>query len=314
MGVSRRVMKFLIPVSVEALGRNDLVGRAIVPVYINPQTFKIAEKKLINSTLTKGGYSVQYWGEELATINASGTTGSSGIEGINILRLIYRNEINVFNKLLRERAENSQQDFVTAFGTVGNLRRGAAFGESIRSVLDEVTAGGATNFLDGIKSNIEEIADAARDITEANPTSVELIPTLGGFATSIILYFHGEKFQGYFTNFDYDEKADSPGLFDYNFSFTVLKRSGVRTNFMPWHRKPYDLTGSPVPASLPKEGAREDELNFRPELSFDLTQSSINNTNINGTNSITSTFKREQTTPADANNVGISRRNSVKGS
>ncbi len=61
-------------------------------LYINPTSFSIKESKLVRSDLTKGGYVVQYFGEQLQVIDVSGTTGSSGVEGINILRDIYRHE------------------------------------------------------------------------------------------------------------------------------------------------------------------------------------------------------------------------------
>lgn len=314
MPVQRQVMKFLVPLSVNALGRNDLVGRAIVPFYINPETFKINEKKMISSTLTKGGYSVQYWGEELSTISAGGTTGSGGIEAINILRKIYRNEIHVFNDLLRIRAENSQDDFITAFGTVGNLNRNVTAGQGVGLVIDDILMGSISGFKEGFKSSIEEIADAANEFASANPMSVELVPTLGAFATSVILYFQGEKFQGYFTDFSYDENAAEPGLFTYSFSFTILKRSGVRKNFMPWHRNPLDATGTPVPASLPKEGARVDELSFESQAQITGYQVNPRNPDLTSTRSVTSTIRESQSGTNSLNNVGVSRRNAVKGS
>ena len=58
-------------------------------MYINPQQMNIDEKKVIKQQRTKGGYIIQYWGEELTTLNISGTTGSAGVEGINVLYEIY---------------------------------------------------------------------------------------------------------------------------------------------------------------------------------------------------------------------------------
>ena len=76
MPVQRRIMKLLLTLTIESLGRTDLTGRAIVPFYLNPQTFNINDNKIISETLTKGGYAVHYWGEQLGEIQASGTTGS----------------------------------------------------------------------------------------------------------------------------------------------------------------------------------------------------------------------------------------------
>jgi len=309
-------MKFLLPLNVRALGRDDLVGRAIVPFYINPQSFNIQENKIINSTLTKGGYSIQYWGEELTTISVGGTTGSGGIEAVNILRAIYRNEINVFNDILKQRAENMQQEYITAFGSNESLNRTASFGGGVRAALDDLTSGGFSNFTSGAKSAIEEIVDAATGISDSNPTNVELVPSLGAFATSLILYWQGEKFQGYIKDFKVDENAATPGNFDYSFSFTVVKRSGVRKNFAAWHRNPYDSAGNPVSASIPKEGARLDELTFPTRTQIDILGSQINTRDSSLTNnySITSKFRPDQNSQNDRNNVGINRNQKVRGS
>ncbi|TKP54045.1 hypothetical protein DVY53_14385, partial [Enterococcus faecalis] len=57
----------------------------IVRMYVNPNSISYNHKKLLSKDRTKGGFTLQYWGEDLTTINLSGTTGSSGIEGINLL-------------------------------------------------------------------------------------------------------------------------------------------------------------------------------------------------------------------------------------
>ncbi len=63
-----------------------------VKMYINPENFVIRESKQITNTRTKGGFVIQYWGENLTELTLSGTTGSSGVRGINVLRDIYRSE------------------------------------------------------------------------------------------------------------------------------------------------------------------------------------------------------------------------------
>lgn len=311
MSVTRRTMKFLIPLTVESLGRNDLTGRSIVPVYINPETFSIQDTKIVNETLTKGGFMVQYWGEQLGEIQASGTAGSGGIEAVNILRSVYRNEIIQFNNILIERALTLDQ---TAREALENTSTSTA-GAGITTILDELTAGGFSGIIDGAKSAIEEITDAALGLTENNPSSVELIPTIGAFATSMILYWQGEKFTGFFKNFRVDENASKPGHFDYQFTFTVTKRSGTRTNFMPWHRNPYDFSGQPTSASLPSEGAREDELSFKTNTqrtTFGVQQNQLNPSKLD---SVTSTFQPTQSsTQNDPNRVPINRNRFIRGS
>jgi hypothetical protein len=45
-----------------------------VRMFINPQNITYHHKKLITKDRTKGGFTLQYWGEELSTLNISGTT------------------------------------------------------------------------------------------------------------------------------------------------------------------------------------------------------------------------------------------------
>jgi hypothetical protein len=262
--VVRKVMQFLVPTTIDALSRDDLTERTIVPVHINPQSFSIQEAKIINENLTKGGYIIQYWGEELPVIQASGTTGSGGIEAVNILRDVYRHEQIQFKSLLSARAEDlaalareSLNDTSTSTAQAG-----------LTNVLDTITDGGFSGIVDGVTSTIEAVTDAALGISENNPQRVELIPSLAAFAVSIDLFWQGEKFRGYFKSFNVDETADRPGHFDYNFVFNVTRRTGTRTNFMPWHRNPRDISGEPTTASTPKEGVRADELSFPTTQEF----------------------------------------------
>ena len=60
------------------------------------------------------------------------------------------------------------------------------------------------------------------------------------------MYFQGEFFRGYFTNFNVTESAQEPGHFTYTMNFTVTRRSGKRSNFMPWHRNPLEYDGETV--------------------------------------------------------------------
>ena len=71
-------------------------GVGYIQMYINPQQMQMSEKKVISRQRTKGGYVVQYWGEEPITIKLDGTTGASGVEGINILRRAYRAEQDTY--------------------------------------------------------------------------------------------------------------------------------------------------------------------------------------------------------------------------
>lgn len=190
-----------------------------VPMYINPQQLQIQERKIIQKQRTKGGYVIQYWGEELTTISISGTTGSSGIEGINILRDVYRAEQNAFEQVSKKLADRLQAFSVG--GTLSNLVSAAA-GGTTQNTANAIAQAGASLFGTG-----------------ANPP---LLPTLGSLAVSAELFHQGWVFKGYFQDFSIDEGVtNGVGVFNYRMTYIVLDRRGTRNNFMSWHRKPAEL-------------------------------------------------------------------------
>jgi hypothetical protein len=195
----------------------------IVEMYINPKSIKYNDKKTISKARTKGGYIFQYWGEELATLNISGTTGSSGIEGINVLYDVYRNEQIALDSLaLAIEASRERND-----STGGILENIIGSGSVVDLVGDLVGAG------------ISSITDSVNNVIEygnINPTIQK--PTLASMAFQVEMYWSGWAFRGFFETFDVIESAESIGLFDYNINFTVTQKRGLRLNSMPWHRSP----------------------------------------------------------------------------
>jgi len=111
----------------------------IVRMYVNPQSIRYSHKKAITRDRTKGGFSLQYWGEDLGTLAIAGNTGSSGIEGINMLYEIYRAEQYAFDGVgLTLAANNASADLAGNLvngiggalgGIVGTAATGAASGE-----------------------------------------------------------------------------------------------------------------------------------------------------------------------------------------
>jgi len=118
MSLKRKTIIFYLPLSMESLTK-DLVATSSIPsisggvsekplanskdttngiywdkkrMYVNPDSFNISNTKIIKESQTKGGFMIQYWGEQLTNVELRGTTGSAGIEGINILKDIYRHE------------------------------------------------------------------------------------------------------------------------------------------------------------------------------------------------------------------------------
>jgi len=280
MPIARKTMTFFLPLDLESIlyppgvGSTDVDKRLPRKLYLNPQQFSIREAKIINEQLTKGGYVVQYWGEQLPEISASGTTGSSGIEGINILRLIYRHEQiameDIFANRERDLAENAKESAMTKAQDLQSYSAGEA-------ILDLVTGGAYSSLSSGISNAVDIITDASSvgSYYDLEKYQVGAPPNLASFATTIDLFFQGEMFRGFFTNFTYQEDANSPGIFTYTFTFKVTRRVGVRLNFMPWHRNPLDPDGSTRQASIPMEGQRLDELTFPYENTMTVIQGPV---------------------------------------
>lgn len=215
-------------------------GLGFVDMYINPQQLSISEKKITKRQRTKGGYIVQYWGEELIEITLSGTTGASSIEGINILRKVYRAEQDSFQQVA-ETLANRLQDY-----TRGNLLSG---------IVGQVASGGIGGAAGSILNNVLG--------GSANPP---LLPTLGSLATAVELYYQGWVFKGYFESFNVDESTQNGvGVFQYNLKFAATDRRGIRTNFMPWSRSPATLDGSGNPVGYNKADASVTPLSFNGE-------------------------------------------------
>jgi len=179
-----------------------------VQMYINPEEFSVNESKQIEATRTKGGFVVQYWGDNLTELTLRGTTGSAGVAGINVLRDIYRAENRTFELVAATQLQELHDE---------------------TAQLESSEAGNA----------IERISKAIRR------RNFILRPSLASLALSVMLFYQGVQYRGYFKAFTMNESINKLGLFDYNISFTATEIRGKRDNFMPWHREPLadDLSG-----------------------------------------------------------------------
>jgi hypothetical protein len=189
----------------------------IIDMYINPENISYKDSKAISSQRTKGGYVLQYWGEELKTLTISGTTGSSGVEGINVLEDIYRAEQVAFDPyaLAFAAALDRSQGFETALGDSGTL-------------LGYIGGGISNDIVSQITNSLES--------GTSNPTRPR--PTLASLAFSVEMYWSGWTFRGYFKDFSITESAQKLGLFDYSMTFIATQKRGYRANFLGWHRSP----------------------------------------------------------------------------
>lgn len=203
----------------------------VVRMYVNPSNIQYNHKKLISKDRTKGGYTLQYWGEELDVINISGTTGSSGIEGINVLYEIYRAEQYAFDGVgLTLAANNASADIANNLisgvgGSLGQAVNGL-FGGSASS---PTAAAGGAGLLGGILG-----LDSPN-----NTLSAKNIPSLGQLAFTVEMYYNGWVYRGYFENMTVTETADN-FLMQYQMTFVATQRRGYRVNYFPWTRSAAD--------------------------------------------------------------------------
>ena len=184
---------------------------SLVQMYINPEDFTISESKQITQNRTKGGFIVQYWGDNLTKLMLKGTTGSSGVKGINVLRDIYHAELRAFD--LVAASQQSQLNNILANTDLSGQNVG------------------------------DQLQQASQQII--NNQQFILRPTLGSLALGVTLYYQGASYKGFFTEFSVSESVSKLGLFDYTMSFTATSIAGRRDNFMAWHREPLadDPTG-----------------------------------------------------------------------
>ena len=199
----------------------------VVRMYVNPSAITYSDKKVISKERTKGGYSLQYWGEELTTLNISGTTGGAGIEGINVLHEIYRAEQLSFDSVALGLAANNSNNpnLLSSIMGIGSSTGGLV---------------GAANSLLGLDSpNTALVANS--------------INSLAQLAFTVEMYYNGWVYRGFFESMVVNERADN-FLLDYQMIFTATQRRGYRVNYFPWSRSaadgpsiytsPYSLSGN----------------------------------------------------------------------
>lgn len=180
----------------------------ILRMYVNPNSITINNSKAIQPDRTKGGYSLLYWGEELIPITLQGTTGSAGIEGINILYEMYRAEQYAFDGLGLNIAATNSAAYDSLTNGIGSL-----FGDS-SSLVDSIF---------GIGSNSDTLMP-------------KNIPSMAQYAFTVEMYYGGEVYRGYFKSMNVTETTDL--LISYNITFMATQRRGYRSNYLPWHKSP----------------------------------------------------------------------------
>lgn len=214
----------------------NIPNKGFVEMYINPQSLSISERKLLKETRTKGGYVVQYWGEQLPEIDITGTTGSGGVEGINILRDIYRQEQNGFADIMTQLNTGFLNNiFATALDSIQSLSNNALT-NPITTTINALS--NPTQLFNDVVSTVGNIANVFDSIGRSISTDQQLLPTLGALALSVEMNYDNQIFRGFFRDFRVDEKAEEVGIFRYSMKFIVTRRTGLRRNGFLWQRSP----------------------------------------------------------------------------
>jgi hypothetical protein len=262
---TRETIKFLIPTSLTSILSSSVGDRKVVPLYINPNSFQTNYSKNISETQTIGGFIIQYWGDRITTISIQGTTGSGGIDAINILYDVYKSEQTSFRNMMIVRRQQLQAAIKDSQSGTESLNVGQA--------LDQVLLNGAfSEIANGISETMDYFKKAITG-EEIEKSSVELMPTLSAFAVSLEMHFQGKIYRGYIESMNVTESSNAPGHFDYTIQFKSLKEYGERKNFMPWHINPRDESGNPV--QKPRVGPNGQNYN----LSFPIVDArSVTNT------------------------------------
>ena len=157
----------------------------IVQMYVNPEQILYRENKLITPVRTKGGFTVQYWGEELGDLQINGTTGSSGIEGINVLREIYRAEQYAFDTVGLSLASQASSNNVQNNPLVSDATQLTSLIPGVGGQLSSEILGGLLTGADANNSNLAS----------------QQIPNLATVAFGIEMYYMGEVYHGFFKSF-----------------------------------------------------------------------------------------------------------------
>jgi hypothetical protein len=256
---TRETIKFLIPKSMLSLSGTSIADREVIPLYINPSNIQTSFTKNIQESQTIGGFIIQYWGDKITTINITGTTGSGGIEAINILyNKVYKSEQNSFRDIIIKRQSELAARIADAQSNATNQDAVSA-----ASALDQILFNGAfSNLASGVGETMDFFRDsiAGNDVSKSDP--VKLLPTLSAFAVSVDMHFQGRVHRGYIDTMSVTEIGASAGHFDYSMTFKSLKEFGQRNNFMPWHTNPRDASGRPKKKPTVGDRGYADNLSF----------------------------------------------------
>ena len=137
--------------------------------------------------------------------------------------------------------------------------------------LDQVNIRGTTG------SGGIEALNALRDIYRSEQLALVKIvnssytnkrrQSLGQLAASVIMWYQGQGLRGYFETMSFTESADKLGMFEYTLAFVVAQIIGKRANYLPWHRKPWSTSDTPLSSEAADGQTKIGNLNVPPYTS-----------------------------------------------
>ena len=136
--------------------KKDSVKKYIIKnLYLNPQSINATYRKIQNRQQTKGGFVIQYWGEDLVTLAINGITGAAGMSEINKLLSIYRHDQIHYQQIIEQRRKR----FVaTIESSAGNILDGLNDGNTVDpvdtaiSIGNYLTGGEVSNIINGVNT------------------------------------------------------------------------------------------------------------------------------------------------------------------
>jgi hypothetical protein len=120
------------------------------------------------------------------------------------------------------------------------------WGEDVDTVnVQGITGSGGVEVINVLRDIYRSEQLALLEIVTNKDATDKRRQSLMQLAASVVMWYQGQGFRGYFTDMNYTENANNTGLFEYTLSFIVVEVIGKRKNFLPWHRHPWSTTQTP---------------------------------------------------------------------
>ena len=121
------------------------------------------------------------------------------------------------------------------------------WGEALTEItIQGKTGAGGVEALNVIRDIYRGEQIALQKILQSRGASSKRRQSLAQLAASVVMWYQGQGYRGFFKTFNSTESADQLGIFDYTLTFSVTDvLGGSRKNFLPWQRKPWSTVDQP---------------------------------------------------------------------